>query len=61
MSDHDPTDDLTITLRQKDGTRTVTVSGPVLTTGQALALIEDALRGAGYHVPHESLQIVEPQ
>lgn len=53
-------DELTITLRQLDGSRTVTVSGPVLTISEALNLFEDALRGAGFHVPHESLQMVEP-
>lgn len=59
MSDQRMGDRMTITFVAVDGSeREVSVSGYVVTTDDVLALVEDAMRGVGYHVPHESLQIV---
>jgi hypothetical protein len=60
MSGEQPIGDrLTVTFRALDGTREVSVSGDVLTITEALDLIEDAMRGAGFNVPHESLNVVK--
>ena len=52
-------DMLTITFDALSGERRVTVSGDVVTIGDALKLIEDAMRGAGFTVPFESLRVVK--
>jgi hypothetical protein len=55
-------DTLTITLEAcSDDGREVTVRGYVLTVDDALLLVEDALRGAGFAVPHESVQVVREE
>lgn len=48
-------DRLTLTFQSLDGARDVEVSGDVVTIEDCLRLIEDAMRGAGFHVPFESL------
>jgi|688.fasta_scaffold918080_3 hypothetical protein len=52
-------DMLTITFDALSGERRVTVSGDVVTIDDVLKLVEDAMRGAGFNVPHESLRLVK--
>jgi hypothetical protein len=52
-------DRLTVTFAALDGTREVSVTGHVLTIDEALDLIEDAMRGAGFHVPYQSLNVLK--
>lgn len=52
-------DMLTITFDALSGERHVTVSGDVVTIEDALKLVEDAMRGAGFDVPFESLRLVK--
>lgn len=50
-------DHLTVTFRALDGTRTVTVESDIVTETDVLMLVEDAMRGAGFNVPFESLDV----
>ena len=59
MSDEQPIGDgLTITFQSLDGKRELTLSGDVVTIDDVLKLVEDAMRGAGFDVPYESLNVV---
>jgi hypothetical protein len=59
MSDEQPIGDgLTITFQSLDGKRELTLSGDVVTIDDVLKLVEDAMRGAGFNVPHESLNVL---
>ena len=59
MSDeHRVGDMLTIEFAALSGERRVTVSGDAVTIEDVLALVEDAMRGAGFHVPFESLRVM---
>jgi hypothetical protein len=60
MSDEQPIGDgLTITFQSLDGKRELTLSGDVVVIDDVLKLVEDAMRGAGFNVPHESLRVVK--
>ena len=60
MSEHDRIGDkLVITFNALSGSRRVTVWGDVTTIDQVLTLVEDAMRGAGFDVPFESLRLVK--
>jgi hypothetical protein len=50
-------DMLTVEFKALSGERRVTVSGDVVTIEDVLKLVEDAMRGAGFNVPFESLDI----
>ena len=51
-------DRLTVTFASLDGySREITVAGVVVTLPEALRVMEDALRGAGFSVPYASLTI----
>jgi len=52
-------DRLVVAFTALDGDRQVSVSGDVVTIDDVLKLVEDAMRGAGFDVPFESLRVVK--
>jgi hypothetical protein len=57
-SDQPIGDRLTVSFASLDGySREITVAGVVVTLPEALRVMEDALRGAGFSVPYASLTI----
>ena len=58
VSDQPIGDRLTVSFSSLDGySREITVAGVVVTLPEALRVMEDALRGAGFSVPYASLTI----